>query len=177
MKRSVCRCAFLVSQMICSSRRQYRRTLRSKLPICSCNPVLPGSHNIGCRMKPSNPMVHNVYDGSSDARFHEHCAFQPSRTPDLAMADTLRASRRKRDSYLPDCPPWGKAEADLRIDSRVVSSMQWALWINRSRMASLMRPPRGVHASQPRVIVKSPSSNPCRSAPPGSRADPGSAPR
>ena len=76
-----------------------------------------------------------------DALRSHGCVFQPSRTPDLMMADTLGASRRKQVSYLPDCPPWGKAEADLRIDSRVVSSMRWALWINRSRMASLIRPP------------------------------------
>ena len=83
-------------------------------------------------MKPGNPMVHNDYDGSSDDRFRDRCAFQPSRTPDLVMADTLRASRCKRVSNLSDCPPWGTAKADFRIDSRAVSSMRWALWIDRS---------------------------------------------
>ncbi len=55
------------------------------------------------------------------------CAFQPSRTPDPMMPDTLGASRRKQVSYLSDCPPWGKAEAVFLIDSRVESSMRWAL--------------------------------------------------
>ena len=48
------------------------------------------------------------------------------------MADTLGASLRKQVSYLSHCPPWGKAEADLRIDSRVASSMRCTLWINLS---------------------------------------------
>ena len=69
------------------------------------------------------------------------CVIRPRRTPDPVMADTLGAKRRKQGDYSTDCPSWFKAEYSLRMDSGDRSSMRWAAWTSRSKIASATRPP------------------------------------
>lgn len=68
------------------------------------------------------------------------------------MADTLGAKPRKQVRYSTECPPWFKEAYSLRMDSSERSSMRWAPWMNRSRIASATRPPLRYHSS-PLLVV------------------------